>query len=597
MSQFRRQDDRRRRVLMTAASTTAARTSGVSRNRLESMREARRPTLAYGTRVREGLRARWFSLVPVERAALAKLLATLAVIVAALVLMNDATVRFSSIQRHPALVGVFQINQLGSLGRYWIGVMYLALAGAAWMVYQLRRFRNDDFRGNYRLWQWIVAASLVASIATSVPLLAMLGAMLELLMGRRIALSGHDWIGLFLVVGGAVLALRSISEMWRYRTSLTLLIGGWVCVTVPVAAQWNIVAIDTNLRWSVVTAAPLLAVTLWFAATASYLRSLYREVRGIEPSIGMLQRLRDTVAQRSARREATAPSTSPATARATTARKSVSPPAAEKPSSGKRGRSPATTKTETEHDSDQDSERGAAPAKRRWFGLLPSRKAHPGKSNPAHSDAATTTREAKRTVVAKPKDAPVEDDLDRETDPDGDHRENDPENTSPTKPAAPPSQRWWQRLGSLSKAKPKPKPKAKTKTKRDSRRSDSGAAQSPGSVEATAVAETATEESAAKESATEAASQPKKRRFGLGSMMKRRGGDQADSHDDGQPSSPNDSAKAAAKRPAPSDSDDDDDHDIDDDDNESDDDIDWSSMNKAERRRMRKQLKRGSRAA
>lgn len=596
MSQFRRQDDRRRRVLMTAASTTAARTSGVSRNRLESMREARRPTLAYGTRVREGLRARWFSLVPVERAALAKLLATLAVIAAALVVMNDATVRFASIQQRLALVGVFQINQSGSLGRYWIGVMYLALAGAAWMVYQLRRFRNDDFRGNYRLWQWIVGASLVASIATSVPLLAMLGAIVELLMGRRIALSGHDWIGLFLVVGGAVLALRSISEMWRYRTSLTLLIGGWVCVAVPVAAQWNIVAIDTNLRWSVVTAAPLLAVTLWFAATASYLRSLYREVRGIEPSIGMLQRMRDAVAQRSARGEAADPSTSPATARATTSRKSVRPPAAENPSRGKRGGSPATTKTEAdqdgEHGSEPDSGPGDAPTKRRWFGLLPARKARPGISNPTQPNTAAPAREAKRTVAAKPKDTPVEDDLDLQADPDGDHHRDEPDNTRPTKPAAPPSRRWWQRLGSPSKAKPK----AKAKGKRDARRSDSGAAQSPGSIETAAVVETETEGSAAEEPVSEAASQPKKRRFALASMMKRKRGDQADSNNDGQPSSPNGAAKAA-QRPAPSDTDDDDDHDIDDNENESDDDIDWSSMNKAERRRMRKQLKRGSRAA
>src|SRR5690606_6999181 len=124
-------------------------------------------------------------------------------------LANDATKRFVSIADRPQFVDVFQIARHGSLGRYFIGVMYLAVAGAAWMVYQLRRFRNDDFSGNYRVWQWIVGVSLVSSIATLVPVLGMLGDALEWLMGKRIALSGQDWIGLFLMVGGAILAMRS----------------------------------------------------------------------------------------------------------------------------------------------------------------------------------------------------------------------------------------------------------------------------------------------------------------------------------------------------------------------------------------------------
>ncbi len=557
MSQFRRQGDRRRRVLMTSASAIAAanHTPG-SRSRIESLREARRPTLVYGTRVRAGLRGRWFSLVPVDRSALAKLLAVVSAIVLAIVLMNDATVRFQSIESQSAFVNVFQIIRPGSLGRYVIGVMYLIVAGAAWMVYQLRRFRNDDFRGNYRLWQWIVAASLVASIASLVPLTAMFGAGIEMLMGRRIALSGHDWIGLFLVVGGAILALRTVAEMWRYRASLMMLMGGWFCVAMPVAAQWNVVAVNTNMRWSIVTAAPLLAVTLWFAATVSYLRSLYREVRGIERSTGFLQRLRDATPRPFFRGDSSEPSDTsreyePSPTRKTVAAK-LNNPARVRPAAA------ASESVEAEKTT----------VKRRWFGLLPPAKPRAAATN---TNGSETESRCEKTPPgnAKRKVATANDDRDERVS-DNDDASDESDDAIETTP----KRRWWPSLRSRSKA----------------------------TSEAAATADDVEKESPAKEAGAQE-SERKKRRFGLGSMMKRNRGAQADDDDadeqDRKTTSSNRSdadSNATAKGRPDADLDEDDDEERDEE-NDSDDDIDWSSMNKAERRRMRKQLKRGGKAA
>ncbi|TWT75136.1 hypothetical protein [Allorhodopirellula solitaria] len=573
MSHFRRQDDRRRRVLMTTAAATSASPTSASRSRIESLREARHPTLVYGTRVDEALQGRWFSLVPVERSTLAKLLSALALSVLTVVLLNDATVRFAAIESRPEFVNVLQIHRLGSLGRYVIGVMYLALAGAAWMVYQLRRFRNDDFRGDYRLWQWVVGVALSASLATMVPVLAMFGGAVESLLGRRIALSGHDWIGLFLVVGGAILALRTIAEMWRYRASMTLLIAGWLWAAIPVAAQWNVIVVDSNLKWSIVTSGSLVSVSLWLAASVCYLRSLYHEVRGIEPSMGIVERIRSVSLpginwRKSESRGDSSDSDAPQPRKPTTKPVAAKPATAQaKPSEPEFNQTPAKPTKSTDSDADQQTDSGSPSPKRRLFGLLPPAKAKSAKPKPKPT----------KTKNVKPKSAQV-----------SDHESSESEPT-PSKQSAARSTASPDRGEDSADGEENPKPKRKWWPGRGAKPSPDPAADVP----AKSAADPPREEPSPTDDEA-----PKKRRFGLGSMMKRK--KQAETDDDEpetQPTQPAGNRAASKSNSAnaaeqPADDDDDQDESA-----ISEDDIDWSGMNKAERRRMRKQLKRSGRAA
>ncbi len=552
MSQLRRQDDRRRRVLMTSASVNSPAPTASSRSRIEALREARQPNLIYGSRVRECLRGRWYSLVPVDRGTLAKIFAVLATIALAIILLNDATVRFASIQNRPQFVDVFQIPRYGSLGRYFIGVMYLGLASTAWLVYQLRRYRNDDFRGDYRLWQWITGISILASVATLVPLIAMSGTAVEWLMGRRIALSGQDWIGLFLIIGGGILAMRSVAEMWRYRNCMLLMVCGWLVTAIPIASQWNIISVDTNLRWTLVSSAPLLAVTFWFASSLSYLRLLFREVRGMEPAIGVLDRMRMAREQWAANRaENRAESLAQAAAdteslqsRRAAAKRTATTPAATKPAATQtppakpvaKPNAAATAKPETvrgDDQSDNNHEVSTPRAKRRWFGLR-------GPKSIAEEASETVARDD-RSVTQKPA---IVDSSDEMTEPK-------------------PRRKWWPSL------RRQPKPDAADEAERTSQ-----------------VAAKTDEQHSQEEP-------PKKRRFGLGSMMNRKAAiDQDPANEDAGGSSSNRSVSSA-----PDDDDANDDDNDGDGDGVNDDDIDWSNMNKAERRRMRKELKRSGRAA
>ncbi|SMP72369.1 hypothetical protein SAMN06265222_11571 [Neorhodopirellula lusitana] len=604
MSYPRRFDERRRRVMLTTGAAATASKSSNTRLQVEKMREARRPTVAYGSRVRRCLRGRWYSLVPVQRAALVKTLLVLAAAVIALIWMHNASARYAALAENPAYLDVLRINRYGSLGRYAIGVLYLAVAGVSWLIYQLRRYRNDDFSGNYQLWQWIFASAIVASVANTVPIVAMLGGLIEWALGKRVALSGEDWIELFLMVGGAILAMRTVAEMWRYRSSMLLMVGGWILAAVPTAVQWNVFEVESLSRWTIVTSAPLLAVSFWFASTLTYLRCLFREVRGIEPTVGIVQKMRlaadewkaesklkaeekaeaATLAKLAASEKRAAEKQAAAKPKPT---KSTKPVAAPKPASapaakaGVAARSVAASRDDESDDDlvDYDETEITGKKSRSWwpFGRKKTVVANADEESDDDSDAGS--HDARRSEPARERQAP-------ERQP----ARSTPQRSTPQRVAAEsvddeaddtdedveakadkPKRSWW--------------PKWKRKPKADAGDvNDQLAAEDE--VKFESVAEPVTQpELGSDDDEAEAAS--KKRRFGLGSLMKRR----AKSTDDEDQESDDSSAGQSSAADEKDSSDGDSDGEL------NEDDIDWSSLNKAERRRMRKQLKRGGRAA
>lgn len=547
MNYSRRPDERRRRVMMTTGAAAPTAVTASSRRRMEQLREARRPQVAYGSQVRKCLRGRWFSLVPVDRSTYVKFLAGLALIVVALVFLHDASVRYSTIADQPSWVDVLRINRYGSFGRYAIGVLYLWVAGAAWLVYQLRRYRNDDFSGNYQLWQWIVASALVASVSSAVPVLGMLGAAIDWSLGQRAALSGEDWIELFLMVGGAILALRTIAEMWRYRWSSGFMIAGWLAMAIPTAADWNLIDVENLSRWTVVTSAPLVAVTFWLAATVGYLRCLFREVRGIEPAPGLMQRLRVVADDWTSGDDASgiepsiqkSPATSPASKRKASAE---TIPQSEPKRPAARVQTRHDRKADPEVEESIEDQLAATKTRRSWWPFGRSRT----DDGSVDSEASETDDSSKKELEAS--------------------RDDDSEDQPELK-----KRKWWPSL------------KRKEKASVD----DEAGENNVGGNES--------DDASDPESADESSESPvQKRRFGLGSIMKRRASSSGEDASDAEGSADTSNAKASSSLNNTSNyqsQDDDDDEQL------SDDDIDWASMNKSERRRMRKQLKRGGKAA
>ena len=287
----RRSSDRRRRVVYTAHHADNTPTTAASRRNAQRLREARRPTAAYGIRVQRRLRGRWFSLVPVRPATLITVSATIAGLSLLLCFLHYAAVAWPAIAYRPEIARPLRLDRPDSFGRLYAFVLLAGSAALALLTYQLRRYRIDDYQGHYRLWRLILVVLVLASINTQVSLIRWGGALIDAGFGRRVALTGGDWLRLVVSIGGAILALRLCAEVRRCRWALVSMIVAGGLLAIPEAAKWNFIGVESVATWTLVTSAPLLAFTMLFISLTGYLRMLYREVRQIDDGDSLAERV------------------------------------------------------------------------------------------------------------------------------------------------------------------------------------------------------------------------------------------------------------------------------------------------------------------
>ncbi len=383
MSNGRRTIDRRRRVLYSTSQADNARSTAASRREVERLREARRPTAAYASRVHRRLRGRWFSLVPVRRRTMITIASLLGGFAILLCAAHYAAVAWPSLAYRPDVARPLRLDRPDSFGSWFIGVLLAGSAGASLLIYQLRRYRVDDYQGRYRLWRLVLVVLMLASVNSLVSIIDWSGAILDAAFGKRVALTGGDWIRLVVSIGGAVLALRLIAEVRRSRFSLGMMIVACAILAIPQAANWNVLQDDTLLKWTAITSAPLLACTALFISLGGYLRMLYREVRQIEESDSLkerFQQMRLRIFQRSGEAETADDDEASGDHEPRQRRSRRQRPAnAEAEAVAEES---VEEETETE-ETDQSSPR----ARRRWFGLPPCESRQPRTGRRASGDA------------------------------------------------------------------------------------------------------------------------------------------------------------------------------------------------------------------
>ncbi|TWU59148.1 hypothetical protein Poly51_19340 [Rubripirellula tenax] len=291
MSTVRRTNDRRRRVLYSSHQADQTTSTAASRREFERLREARRPTAAYGVRVQRRLRGRWFSLVPVKRRTYTILASALSAATLLFCVAHYLTEAWPALLYRPEIARPFRLDASDSFGRWFMVTLLAASAGVALMTYQLRRYRLDDYLGRYRLWRLVLIVLVLACVNAGVGLIDWTGSLLDLAFGKRVALTGGDWLRVVIGLSGAIVLLRMVAEMHRCRSALIAMIAVCGAMAFSQAAQWNVVDDGTILRWTAVTSAPLVGSTALFIAMSGYLRMLYREVREIDDGMSLRDRL------------------------------------------------------------------------------------------------------------------------------------------------------------------------------------------------------------------------------------------------------------------------------------------------------------------
>ena len=506
MSSTRSSNDRRRRVLYATHHDDSGSSTAAGRREVERLREARRPTAIYGERVQRRLQSRWFSLVPINRGTAVTVASAITGLTILLVLLHYLSVTWPRLAYAPDIARPLRLDRADSFGRWYLSMLLAASSGAAFLIYQLRRYRLDDYRGQYRLWRTMLLTLAFASVGVAVSLVDWSGSLIDAALGRRAALAGADWVRLLVSMGGMVLVLRLIAETYRSRFSLIVLLIAVAALVFPEAAGWNLFAIDSPIKWSAMTSAPLVGCTALFLSLGAYLRLLYREVSEIEASPSLRVQLGEQLSN---------------------------------------------------------------------LKFFPGRRDRDDQVQEEQQESSRTRSKAK--VVKK-----EEEEVKKE--------EEEPSIS------AEPKTRWWHRKKKQAEDAVESEPESTEEPEVAMSSEDESVTVAPVTVEP------GTDESNPGGSTTE---QPKKRRFGLGGFLKRKTQDDSSSEDTDAENTADDvasqenEAKAGSqsgKTESPS-ADSSSDKDSLDPDNLDPDNIDWDSLSKAERRRLRKQLKRQNRAA
>ncbi|MCC9600143.1 hypothetical protein LOC67_06195 [Stieleria sp. JC731] len=630
MPAIRRYSERRRRVLYQAH-VAAESPAGTSRLAAE-LREAREPASQFGSRVNLHLRGRWFSLVPVSLRAMIVVAFTLIVTAISLACAHHFAVTWPSLIAQQDLARPLRLDRPDSFGAWWLTMNWMLCAGASYLIYGLRLHRRDDYRGHYQLWRLTTIVLLVACIHSVVGLVGWLGAFLDLALGDRAVLSGGRWLRILLDVGGIILFMRLIHEVYRCRPALVFLLLSAACFSLMEAAAWNIFVVNSLSRSTIVLSAPFIGCSMLTLAFTTYLRLLFRQVRNIADGPSLRERIDQWKSQRKA---LNAPIESNFFADADDIR-----PAAADLQVRQRPANPAPTKVaeddqndEESYKADDSSDATLEPKKkterRRLFDRFKRKPKQAAEQSPSDVDSVATQSDEssddedvssaqKRKWFRLPSRAKKADAADLES-------AEDSSSDSKTKTAAKASEPTEEQDNDQ-----KPKRKGwfslRLKPPKENSGDDDEQAKSQQATEATpdSTADAATDEEPsepklsffAKLKAKLPAKKPKtesdsdddddssdasaRRSSGNGTTSKTKAGQSSrhgsDSDAAGSRSNHSNQATPTPRREHSSagetNSADDDDNDYVDED-----DIDWDSMSKAERRRMRKKLRRGGRAA
>ena len=285
----RRHHQRRRLVLYSVGRDDAAsRTPRAD----EQIRSARRPVARYGNRVRRRLEGRWFSLVPVRRRVLYGVAAAWFVAASILVLAHHLALTWSPIATRPAVATPLRMDAADGFANLLLTATWAATAATCLLIYQLRRYRLDDYRGRYRVWRIAIIAATLVAITSAVDVFAAIATLADSTLGPRVGLSPSRWLRILFETVTAVMTVRLLIETRRCTSAQIAAVTAIIAAVAREYSWWNDAPMTHYGVYLVAVAAPLVAAGCAWLAAGCYLRKLYRDVLEIT-DYPLVERYRD----------------------------------------------------------------------------------------------------------------------------------------------------------------------------------------------------------------------------------------------------------------------------------------------------------------
>ena len=179
-------------------------------------------------------------------------------------------------------VSSLAIHGRGSLASWFSSFLLIMTGLASLQIYALRQHRCDDYRGTYRLWIWIAALMVVASVNCVVNLGGLLTQLFESLTSS--SLTQRPWLLITIKVSAlTLLVARGLFEVRESRGSLAWVVLVWLGYSA--AALMQLPTIDESLTDlnpdMIVGNCTLVATIALVMAHLNYARFVFFQAHGL----------------------------------------------------------------------------------------------------------------------------------------------------------------------------------------------------------------------------------------------------------------------------------------------------------------------------
>jgi hypothetical protein len=176
----------------------------------------------------------------------------------------------------------FDLRGSGSLAA-WVSSSMLSLAGlTATLVYNVRRFRNDDYGGRYRIWLWAAMCCFLASVDVTANFHDAIRETMSRMSGTRVVGDGTVWwLAAWLFLLGGV-GLRLVVDMCECRLSTTVFAGGILAYAFSLALRFGLpLSVTSAVRVMIEQGANLVGGLLILLAVGLHARHVILDAKGL----------------------------------------------------------------------------------------------------------------------------------------------------------------------------------------------------------------------------------------------------------------------------------------------------------------------------
>lgn len=237
----------------------------------------------YSQGVRKTCQHRLVQLIPVRPGSLATVLMILWCAWGTLLFCHYwFHVRANSMGRSPVLFWqLFDLRSPHSIANWLTCQLWMMTALSAWMIFQLRRHKADDYSARYRIWIMLTGVAIFSSFDTSTASLFLLGQSIDPWTRSEIGYGGWPLVLATYASLVGLIGLRLSTELKSTPGALVLWIGGLVAWASAALLGTGLLKLD----WSpgtidlIVGACWLGGVLAVFQAAGLYLRQCYLQAQ------------------------------------------------------------------------------------------------------------------------------------------------------------------------------------------------------------------------------------------------------------------------------------------------------------------------------